>query len=353
MRTINQALLVITLAASLGLTGQAHAERSIIDMAGRTVRVPDEVRKVYAVGHCIPIVAAVAPDKLANGYRLSEAAKQLISPLVYLGKAIPSAGMRMSDEEVVRMGPDLVVMERIAGAEEQARRLEERLHLPVVLVDQDLLKTKNAFAFLGDLLGRPEQARTLIEFVARHIDPIGEKARTIPRDRRLRVYYAEGPDGLATNPAGSIHTQVLDFVGGINVADVAGIPGEATNAISMEQLYVWQPDLILVWTPNADKLTTWRAIVGDPLWQRLTAVKAGRVIQTPWLPFSWFDRPPGSNRLLGVVWLAQTLYPEVYRLDLEALSREYFRKFYHRELSAAEARALLGSARPTASGVRP
>ena len=331
---------------SLLQAGTAHAERSLTDMAGRIVKLPEEVHRVYAVGHCIPIVAAVAPDKLANNYRLGDAARRHLPPGLIAGKAVPAAGMRFSDEEILKMAPDLVVMEAMPGAAEQAARLEARLHVPVLLVDQDMLKFKQAFTLLGEALGQREQAALLGDFVKTWLDPLHEKAKAIPEKERLRVYYAEGPNGLSTNPSGSSHSQMLDFIGATNVAQVANLPDEGMSAVSMEQLFIWQPELILVWTPGADQLTTWRAVTGDPLWQRLSAVRKGRVVQVPWLPFSWLDRPPGSNRIIGTLWLANLLYPERFKYDMVALTREYFRKFYHFELGAAEARSLLASARP-------
>lgn len=325
-----------------------HAERVITDMAGRQVHLPDTVRRVYAEGHCLALVGAVAPDKLVNAARLSDEAKRLLAPAFTQGKQVPEGGMRFSDEEIVRMAPDLIVLEMGAGVADTAARMQARLHLPVVLVDQDLHHYKQTFVFVGQLLGRPEQGQALANFVATHIDPIAVRAAAIPEAERVRVYYAEGPNGLSTNAAGSAHTQVLEFVGARNAAVVQNVPGEAMNTVSIEQLYVWKPDLILVWTPNADRLLTWHAIVDDPLWQRLDAVRQGRVLQIPWLPFSWFDRPPGSNRLLGVLWLAKTLYPAVYSYDLVALTQSYFKLFYHQEFSAADARRLLDSAHPVA-----
>lgn len=341
---------LLVLSSVLLLAVPAHAERTLSDMAGRRVSVPDVVHRVYAVGHCVPIVAAVAPEKLANNYRLSDGAKRFLPPAFYEGKAIPATGARLSDEEILRMAPDLIVMEASRGATDQAARLEAKLHVPVVLVDQDMLKYKESFAFLGEALDSKEQAGTLSDFVRTHLDPIGEKAKAIPPTERRKVYYAEGPDGLSTNPSGSSHTQILDFVGAENVAKVNNLPGEGMSAVSLEQLYLWQPELILVWTPSADRLTTWHAIADNPLWRRLQAVRAGRVVQIPWLPFSWFDRPPGSNRILGALWLAQLLYPERFKYDLNQVTREYFRKFYHRDLSQTEARYLLGLAKPTVHG---
>lgn len=72
------------------------------------------------------------------------------------------------------------------------------------------------------------------------------------------------------------------------------------------------------------------------------------MVQVPWQPFSWFDRPPGSNRILGVLWLAKLLYPEDFDFDLSAATREYFRIFFHREPNVAEIAELLASARPGA-----
>ncbi|THF55143.1 ABC transporter substrate-binding protein [Pseudothauera rhizosphaerae] len=341
------------LALGLGalLAASAHAERPITDMAGRQITLPDRVERVYAVGHCIPIVGAVAPDKLANNYGWAAGkgpARRFVSPLFYEGKVVPATGNRLSDEEVLKMRPDVVVMETRPNAAEAAKRMEARLGVPVVLIDQDLLRIKDSLAFLGDVLERKEHAGKLVDYVVRHVDPIAERARAIPAAQRVRAYYAEGPDGLSTNGAGSSHTQVLDYVGGINVAEVENAAGEGMHKVTLEQIYLWRPDLILVWTPGAERQTTYHAIVDDPLWRRIDAVAAGRVVQIPWLPYSWFDRPPGSNRVIGTLWLAQRLYPEVFTHDMVALTREYSRLFLHHEIGEDDARYLLGLATPAA-----
>ncbi|MDR2030676.1 MAG: ABC transporter substrate-binding protein [Azoarcus sp.] len=331
------------------IAAPAFAERALTDMAGRSLRLPDHVRRVFAVGHCIPIVGAVAPDKLANNYRHateSTAARRFLSPLFYENKIIPSVGIMLSDEEIARMKPDLVIMETSAQALDRAGRMQDKLGVPVALIDPDFLKLKEAIGFLGEVLERREHAEKLKDFIVRHVDPIAPRARGIPAGERVRVYYAEGPDGLSTNPAGSSHTQVLDYVGGINVAQVHNQPGEGMNKVTLEQLYLWQPARILVWTPGAEQQTTFRAIVNDPLWQKLDAVAQGKVTQIPWLPYSWFDRPPGSNRVIGTPWLAQLLYPKVFDYDMTLLVQEYSRLFLHKELSAADARYLLDLATP-------
>ena len=101
----------------------AHAERVVTDMAGRQVQVPDTVRRVYAEGHCLSLVGAVAPEKLLNLPRMSDDAKRLLGPAFTQDKHVPEGGMRFSDEEIVRMAPDLIVLEIGPGAIDNATQI--------------------------------------------------------------------------------------------------------------------------------------------------------------------------------------------------------------------------------------
>jgi len=334
-------LLCFTFLLVLTTASFAAETRTITDMAGRTVTIPTTINRIYAVGHCLPMVSAVAPEKVLNAFRLSAMAKRFIAADSYQGKVVPQGGHRFSDEEIVNLRPEIVIMEALPYNLDQAERLQNKIGAPVVLLNQDMMHYPQAFAFLGDLLGQQEQAQRMTAFVNRYLYPLQKQAQQIPLEQRVRVYYAENPDGLSTNPAGSIHTQLLEFVGGINVAEVINMPGEGMSQVSMEQLILWQPDLILVWTPSAGTLRTYNAIVHNPLWNRLRAVTGGKVYQIPWLPYSWFDRPPGSNRIIGAIWLADLLYPERFNLDTVAIVQEYFRIFYRYEICAADARLLL------------
>ena len=160
---------------------------------------------------------------------------------------------------------------------------------------------------------------------------------TVPEARRPRVYYARGPKGLETGLGGSINVELLGVVGARNVAAAAGSGGIAT--VSPEQVLAWDPDVIL--TQDAGFR---RGIAEDPLWSGLRAVRAGRVYQVPALPFGWFDAPPGANRLIGVRWLAQVLYPDLFPTGLEAATRDFYRRFYHVELEDGQVAALLAGA---------
>ncbi|WP_321419913.1 ABC transporter substrate-binding protein [uncultured Desulfobacter sp.] len=242
-----------------------------------------------------------------------------------------------------------------------------KYNAPVIMISQDMHKYKEVFAFLGDILDKKEQARKLSDFIISYLEPIEKIAQSILKDKRASVYYAEGKDGLMSEPQGSNHIQALEYAGGVSVARIPkqkrpplGPPPKKNmtgpgkekklrprpNNVTIEQISKWNPSYILVWSPGAEELTTWNAITTNPQWQTVNAVKAGKMIQVPSIPYSWFDRPPGSNRIIGTIWLAKLLYPDKYDFDLIPVMQEYFKLFYHSQLSTGQAANLLKTAHP-------
>jgi iron complex transport system substrate-binding protein len=71
------------------------------------------------------------------------------------------------------------------------------------------------------------------------------------------------------------------------------------------------------------------------------AVRDGRVHLSPKLPFGWVDFPPGVNRLIGLWWLGQRVYPERFPEDLGALTREFHQRYYHVTPSDAQVTRVL------------
>lgn len=85
----------------------------------------------------------------------------------------------------------------------------------------------------------------------------------------------------------------------------------------------------------------YRQIMADSRWASLKALQEQRLYLARELPFGWIDEPPGVNRLLGLRWLAQRLYPAVFHDDLRKEAKAFFALFYHRAPSEAELDSLL------------
>lgn len=65
-----------------------------------------------------------------------------------------------------------------------------------------------------------------------------KKIISIPEKDRPRTYYAEGADGLITDPVGSRHSQLIDVCGGINVANCPFSKGPSRTRVTMESVLV-------------------------------------------------------------------------------------------------------------------
>ncbi|HHP50627.1 MAG TPA: hypothetical protein ENM97_01810 [Moorella mulderi] len=122
-------------------------------------------------------------------------------------------------QRILKVKPDIAISMwfgdlGIAPETDTADRLQEQLGIPVVMVDMGLTSLDKTYEFMGELLGVKERVPELARYCRETIAEVQEKARNIPPEKRVRVYYAEGPDGLQTDPRGSHHIQVLDLVGG-------------------------------------------------------------------------------------------------------------------------------------------
>lgn len=337
--------------------GQAAETVLYRDMAGREVQVPKVVRHAYATSQIgIIQLYSLNPDKLAGWmFPLGEVERAWI-PARYQDKPILGGWSGKNGtanvEEIIRAHPDVIFSAGLTDdlARAQSDRLQRQTGIPVVMLDTPLTGMDKAYLEMGRLIGEADRAGELAAYCRQTLQRIGQQVAQVPADARRRVYYAEGPKGLETDPSGSMHAEVLDFVNGINVADVPMVRGFGRAEVSIEQVYRWDPDLILV---GYDKMADdgfYGSLPRSPAWQPLRAVREQAVVQIPYQPFDWFDRPPSVNRLMGVVWLANLLYPQWVTLDLPEEIRRFYRLFYHLTLSDAQIETLLRHARLNQGG---
>ena len=113
------------------------------------------------------------------------------------------------------------------------------------------------------------------------------------------------------------------------------------SRLPMEQIAAWNPDVIIVGTaPNEESR---RAILNDPRWSQIKAVRTGRVYVNPSGVYLW-DRH-SAEAALQVLWAAKTLHPTRFRdLDLEKETKTFYAKFFDYALTDAEYNAIMRAA---------
>lgn len=300
----------------------------IVVGSGRPLPAPATIGRVLAAGPPAGVLVYVlAPDKLAGWpYEISPEARALLpapySTLPVVGR-LAGRGGTIGGETVARLRPDLIVDTGTTDPTylSLANRIPEQTGLPYVLIGGRIGDTPATLRTAAGLLGVPGRGEELSSFARKIISGVIDRIARHPEIRRPRVYYARSADGLETGLRGSLNAETIDFLGATNVAEGEGQNG--IGRVSLEQVMRWDPDVIIAMTPAFIE-----EIGRNPMWQSLRAVREHHVYRAPTLPFGWIDSPPGVNRVIGVPWLAQKLYPALFPESIRDDVRDFLRLFY-------------------------
>ncbi len=352
---------VVTLAAPMlsGCKEYADAvilgKRTVTDHAGREVEIPtpEGIKSVFFTSSLAQVyITSLCPDLLGGTASKFDAGQLRFMPAGV--DKLPYLGTIHNNGEIDReslLTEDIDIMFSISGIEltqqnvSEAIGLQDQTHIPCLLVDGSFDKIPEAFRFLGDILGREERAEELASFCERSYTSVRDVVQTIPQEERVRLYYAEGPEGLQTEPETSQHMLGFLEAGAICVADCEETYGGGMTDVSLEQVLTWDPEVIIAWDTE-QRGGAAEDILTNPDWAQIQAVKEDRVYAMPNEPWAWCDRPPGVNRILGIHWVANLLYPDIYDVDIKEIIKEFFKVMYQVDVDDQTVEGLLGNSYP-------
>ncbi len=335
-------MMALALLVSSATAIPVHA-RMVTDSAGRTVEVPDEVSKVFAAGPPASVLVYVLKPEALTGWPRALRAEErdyIAAPYRDLPETgrLTGRGGEANLEAVLKVKPDLII--DFGSVRDTyidlADRVQQQLGIPYLLIDGRFENTADALRLVGEALGVPDRGEELARDVEETFARLDEIIGQTPIDQRPRTYLARGPDGLETGMKGSINTEIIERAGGRNVADDGGRTRGLTQ-VSPEQILIANPDLIVTWDRNFFKKAQ-----SDPFWQGFDAVRDNRLYLSPTAPFGWIDRPPSLNRLMGLKWMARLFYPDRWVGEMRAETRDFYKLWYHVDLSDEELERLLG-----------
>jgi len=309
------------------------------DMANRTIAIPKQINRVVSNNSPGTILLYTLADDLLVGRNYSASlseqhyCSQHYCNLPVIGGWFGNNGTR-NVEEIIKINPEIIIS---GGNTNQASKDffdkdMERIKIPIIQVSTDLLSLTESYKILGKLLNKQKQADSLIWFIEKYIPYIIERASKIPIQDKKRIYLAIGENGLLTSPKGSLHSQVIRLAGGNNIVDISHIFGHVN--VSIEQVIKWNPDIIILCGKGAASSNSIKQILlNDIRWKSISAIQQNKVYTVPTEPFCWVDMPPSVNQILGLIWLSNLLYPEIFDYDMHAITSEFYRLFYHSSLS--------------------
>ena len=315
------------------------------DSLGRKVTVPTNITKVALSGPLAQIVLfALCPDKLVGVAATWDAsAAQFLDPKYYnlpnLGQLYGGKGT-LNLEQIAATGAQIVidVGEIKANMATDLDTLQTQLGIPVVHIDGYTATMGNCYRILGDLLGMQAQAAVLAQYCDKIYADTLSVSNRIGTSGKANLLYVTGATGLNVIAKGSYHAEVIDLLSN-NLAVVSNPSSSGSgNAVTLEQIMVWNPSVIIF-----SKGSIYSTVGTNKDWATIDAIKNGKYYEAPYGPYNWMGFPPSVQRYLGMMWMSQLLYPNVAQYDIYTKVQEYFKLFYHCDITQAQYNTLVAN----------
>lgn len=206
--------------------------------------------------------------------------------------------------KVAALEPDLVVASlSVPGMERNLLRLET-VGLPfIVLHAQRLDEIYRDIQLVAELAGVPERGRALVADLEARFAALA--ARAAAASSRPRLYWEWWPKPLITPGQPSWITDLSALANAENA--FADLPKES-DVITSEEVIARDPDVVLICWCGARRPVALEKIVARPGWERIRAVRDGRV-HVVWEGL--FGRP-GPRLAEGFAWLVRAAHPELF-----------------------------------------
>lgn len=292
--------------------------RTVTDMMGTVVVLPDETERavVLVTDVCKVVYALGAWDRVVgvSRYCYSDPIMRRLVPTIS-DLPSPGSGFDVNTERLIALRPDVVIVWASTSTEKPpptAQQLRRR-GIPTVVVRCWKLKDiYRMIRLVGRVFNREERAEALVSYL--------EEMVTLVKSRTERMHPMERPSVLwlwtePTRVTGGVGltNELIELGGGRNPAKGFKVP---YATVSVEQIIEWNPDALVIWeSARYDE----DAIIGDPRWRTVTAVKKRMVRKSREYGGLW-----SPDVVLKLLELAAWLHPDRFSdVDIDEVVRKF------------------------------
>ena len=315
------------------------AGRTVTDLAGRKVSVPNDVQRLVALGPgALRLVAYLgATDRVVG---IEDMEKRMARELYVrpYARALDEAFMALpvvgtggpgalpDPERTLMCRPDLIVAVGIDPG--QLENIEAKTGVPALYLSYGELgvwreEARRSLELLGDVLDARERAAAVNEYVTQVEQDLQKRTADIAEDDRPAVYFGgisyKGAHGLTSTEAGYPPARMA---GARNLADGLGKTGHFF--VDKEQILVWNPEFVFIDAAS-------RLILDEDFRQNrefyrlLDASRSGKVFSL--LPYNHYNTNIELS-LLNAYFVGKSLYPERFGdISIEDKAREIMGTF--------------------------
>lgn len=313
---------------------------TVQDSWGRTVKVPANIRRIVCLcpeaGHAVVmmgqgdkvvgVVEGLKRDVLLN--RLCPSIQKAL---------VPRTSGKINIEELIQCKPDLIFIKGETARDRGELKKLDKIGIPYLIIEYKSMKEQQrAIETIGKAVGNVQKAQKYISYYNNVLERVGRRISRIPENQRVRVYHSIN-EATRTDVRGTLSADWLKAAGAQNVSVNQQLRlFEGKNYASLEQILLWDPDVILVNEPGVGDY-----IMSNPQWASLKAVKNHRVIQMP-IGISRWGHPSSLETPLVILWTAKILYPHMFSdVNMVKEIQYFYREFFGYAVSEQTARQIL------------
>jgi iron complex transport system substrate-binding protein len=217
--------------------------------------------------------------------------------------------------------------------------------------EYDCIETLNQWVALLSELSPENGKKDVVEKKSREMyDFVQERIRTIPNEEREQVFFLYKYSDTAIETSGKkfFGQWWADAAGAVNVGEE--METDNSVVVNMEQIYTWNPSVIFITNfTSAVPEDLYNNSVGNYNWSTIDAVKNQRVYKLPLGMYRSYT--PGADTPVTLLWMAQTLYPEVFAdVDIIQTAMDYYKEVFGVVLTEAQAASIFAPVSEAGAG---
>lgn len=313
-------------------SNQDNAARTVVDMAGNTVEIPNKVDKVFvdwASGITL-VMTLGATDKLVVAPTAFEtdtfAWARIICPAIDDVEKNDDAYTNV--EVALGYEPDIVITNNIDNIDVYAK-----VGLTAIYVNFNSNQSfKESMLIVGTALGEAELAvaEKYNKYFDDNVAMVSDRLAGVPDEQKPSVYYVDSrfTDVYHTIGTGEIQEEWIT-IAGAKLATAADFEGRNLE-ITAEKFLTLDPDIIMIGAQN--QADVYDMLMTDEVLSGLSAIGNGSVYRIPQGIFPWCRT--GAEAAIQVVWAAKLLYPDLFTdIEIEDVAKEFYLEFYGSEVT--------------------
>lgn len=325
-----------------GPASENHAPdtHTVVDCMDRTVQVPDEITSIaclyaYAGHACVFLGCEDKITSVVDGLKRDVFMLRKIENLEQMPS--PYQAHAINIEELMAAKPDIILLRSENLINEGEVEKLDKTGIPYVVIDYSTMAQQvESIRVIGKALGCGEKAETYLSYYEKTIDMVKERTSAILQEERKTVYHSVN-EVLRADVKDTLSYEILETAGVVNVLDLDdSVTMDGDKAYTtVEQIYRWNPDMILVNEPEAAEY--FRA---DSKFEGLRTVQEGNICQLP-IGLSRWGHPGSIETPLAALYIAKLVYPEYFKdIDIEQETMDFYHNFLEIDLTDEELKGI-------------